>query len=84
MFDDLPEDVLSDLAGRVQLRSFPAGKSVFRQGDRPDAFYVVRKGVLHVIEEDLDTGKERLLRTLGRGESFGELGLVDRRRARRP
>jgi CRP-like cAMP-binding protein/Zn-dependent protease len=78
MFDDLPEDVLSDLAGRVQLRSFPAGKSVFRQGDRPDAFYVVRKGVLHVIEEDLDTGKERLLRTLGRGESFGELGLVDR------
>ena len=78
MFEDLPEDVLSDLAGRVQLRSFPAGKSVFRQGDRPDAFYVIRKGVLHVIEEDPESGNERLLRTLGRGESFGELGLVDR------
>ena len=77
IFEDLPEDILSDLAGRVQLRSFPAGKSVFRQGDRPDAFFVVRQGVLHVIEEDLDTGKERVLRTLGRGESFGELGLVD-------
>jgi CRP-like cAMP-binding protein/Zn-dependent protease len=77
IFEDLPEDILSDLAGRVQLRAFPAGKSVFRQGDRPDAFYVVRQGVLHVIEEDLDTGKERVLRTLGRGESFGELGLVD-------
>jgi putative peptide zinc metalloprotease protein len=77
IFEDLPEDILSDLAGRVQVRSFPAGKSVFRQGDRPDAFYVVRQGVLHVIEEDLDTGKERVLRTLGRGESFGELGLVD-------
>ena len=61
IFEDLPEDILSDLAGRVQLRSFPAGKSVFRQGDRPDAFYVVRQGVLHVIEEDLDTGKERVL-----------------------
>ena len=77
MFEDLPEDILSDLAGRVQLRSFPAGKSVFRQGDRPNAFFVVRQGVLHVIEEDLDSGKERVLRTLGRGESFGELGLVD-------
>jgi len=77
VFEDLPEDILSDLAGRVQLRAFPAGKSVFRQGDRPDAFFVVRQGVLHVIEEDLDTGKERVLRTLGRGESFGELGLVD-------
>jgi CRP-like cAMP-binding protein/Zn-dependent protease len=74
---DLPEDVLSDLAGRVQLRTFAAGKAVFRQGDRPEAFYVVRRGALHVVEEDPDSGKERVLRTLARGESFGELGLVD-------
>ena len=77
IFEDLPEDVLSDLAGRVQLRSYAAGKPVFRQGDRPEAFYVVRRGTLHVLEEDPDTGKERVLRTLGRGESFGELALVD-------
>jgi len=77
IFEDLKEEALSDLAGRVQLRAFPAGKSVFRQGDRPEAFYVVRRGVLHVLEEDPQTGKERVLRTLGRGESFGELGLVD-------
>ncbi len=77
IFEDLPEDALSDLAGRVQLRTFPAGKSVFRQGDRPRAFFVVRRGVLHVLEENPETGKERVLRTLGRGESFGELGLVD-------
>jgi len=77
IFGELPEEVLSDLAGRIQLRSFPAGKSVFRQGDRPRAFFVVRRGVLHVLEEDPETGKERILRTLGRGESFGELGLVD-------
>ena len=77
IFEDLPEEVLSDLAGRVQLRAFPAGKSVFRQGDRPDAFYVVRRGVLHVIEEDMETGKERVLKTVARGESFGELALVE-------
>ncbi len=77
MFEDLPEDVLSDLAGRVRLRSVPAGKPVIRQGDRPEAFYVVRRGTFHVVEEDLGTGKERVLRALGRGESFGELGLVN-------
>jgi CRP-like cAMP-binding protein/Zn-dependent protease len=76
MFDDLPEDVLSDLAGRVRLRTFPAGKPIFRQGDAPDAFYVVRRGTLHVVEENPETGSERLLRVLGRGESFGEVGLV--------
>jgi len=77
MFEDLSEELLSDLAGRVRLHSVPPGKPVIRQGDRPEAFYVVRRGTFHVVEEDHDTGKERVLRVLGRGEAFGELGLVD-------
>jgi cAMP-dependent protein kinase regulator len=77
MFDDLPEDLLSDLAGRVALGRYPAGKPVFRQGDRPDAFYIVRSGALQVIEEDPETGKERILQTIGPGDTFGELGLVN-------
>ncbi len=76
MFEDIPVDALNELAGRVRLRALGPGQAVFRQGDRPNAFYVVRKGVLEVVEEDADTGGERTLRALGRGESFGELGLV--------
>lgn len=79
MFEDLPEEVLSDLAGRVHLRSVPPGKPIIRQGDRPDAFYVVRRGTFHVVEEDPETQKERVLRVVGSGEAFGELGLVDGR-----
>jgi CRP-like cAMP-binding protein/Zn-dependent protease len=74
---ELPEDVLSDLAGRVRLRTFPAGKPVVRQGDRAQAFYVVRRGTLQVVEEDPRTRDRRVLRVLGRGESFGELGLAE-------
>ena len=77
MFEDLPEDVLSDLAGRVKLLAVRLGQTVVRQGERADAFYIVRKGTLQVVEEDAKTGVERVLRTLGRGESFGELGLID-------
>jgi CRP-like cAMP-binding protein len=78
LFDDVPEDVLSDLAGRVRLITFAAGQPVVRQGDRANAFYLVRKGVLRVVEEDPATSAEiRTLRTLGRGEGFGELGLVE-------
>jgi CRP-like cAMP-binding protein/Zn-dependent protease len=75
-FDDLPEDVLSDLAGRVRLRILRAGEPIFRQGDRPDAFYVVRRGTVQIEDEDPETGDTRLLRTMDRGESFGEMGLL--------
>jgi CRP-like cAMP-binding protein/Zn-dependent protease len=76
VFEDVPVEVLDELAGRVRLRTFARSQPVFRQGDRPNAFYVVRRGVLEVVEEDPDTGGERSIRTLGRGDSFGELGLI--------
>jgi CRP-like cAMP-binding protein/Zn-dependent protease len=77
VFDDVPEDVLSDLAGRVLLRTFARGQPVVRQGERADAFYVVRSGSLNIVEEDPAEGNERIIRTITRGESFGELGLVE-------
>jgi CRP-like cAMP-binding protein len=78
LFEDVPADTLSELAGRVRLRSVPAGAPVVRQGERAEAFYIVRKGVLQVTEDDPETGRElRTLRTLGRGEAFGELGLAE-------
>jgi CRP-like cAMP-binding protein/multisubunit Na+/H+ antiporter MnhG subunit len=77
LFEDVPEDVLSDLAGRVRLRRVAPGQAIVRQGERSEAFYVVRKGTLQVIEEDAATGNDRPIRLLGRGEAFGELGLVE-------
>ena len=79
-FDDLPEDVLSDLAGRVRLRILHAGEPAFRQGDEPDAFYIVRRGTVRIEDEDPETSATRIIRTMGRGESFGEMGLLGGRR----
>jgi cAMP-dependent protein kinase regulator len=72
----VPIDVLNDLAGRVRLRTLAPNQPLFRQGDRPTGFYVVRRGMLEVVEEDPETGQERQIRTLARGDSFGELGLL--------
>jgi CRP-like cAMP-binding protein/Zn-dependent protease len=76
-FDDLPVEILNELAGRVALRGFHPGQAVFRQGDRPTAFYVVRNGRIAVEEEDPDSGDTQVLRTLERGDSFGEMGLLE-------
>ena len=75
-FADLPVDLLNDLAGRVELRAYAGGEPVFRQGDRADAFYVVRQGLVLIEQEHPDAPDVDVLATLGPGESFGELGLL--------
>lgn len=75
-FEDLPGTILSDLAGRVVLRDILPGQPVIRQGDRSTAFYVIRKGTFNVETEHPETSDVQLLDTLGRGESFGEIGLL--------
>ena len=79
-FEDLPAEVLSDLAGRVSLKNIRPGQAVARQGDRATAFYVVRRGTFSVETEDLETGDSEHLATLGRGDSFGEIGLLKKAR----
>jgi CRP-like cAMP-binding protein/Zn-dependent protease len=74
-FDDLDEDVLSDLAGRVTAVSLRDGQTVFRRGATADAFYVIRSGTIH-IEDVQEDGDVVILTALGRGDAFGELGLI--------
>ncbi|MEX2274698.1 MAG: cyclic nucleotide-binding domain-containing protein [Actinomycetota bacterium] len=76
-FEDLPEEILNDLAGRVALRTVRRGQPVFRQGERATAFYVVRKGVIHIESEHPDTGDTQVLTVLKHGDSFGEVALLE-------
>ncbi len=75
-FVDLPQGILDDLASRVRVRTLGNGQPVFRQGDRATAFYVVRRGSIDIEAEHPETHDIQVLATLGRGDSFGELGLV--------
>jgi cAMP-dependent protein kinase regulator len=38
---------------------------------------VVRSGTFEVVEENTQTGNDRVLRILGRGDAFGEVGLAE-------
>ena len=76
LFEDLPVDVLNDVSGRMQLRHYARGATVLRQGDRAEAFHVIREGAAEVVEVD-PAGAERVIRALGPGETFGEAGLFD-------
>lgn len=66
----LPPLALERLALLLREIDVPAGATPVRQGDIGDAFYVVEAGQLSVHQD----GRE--LRTLGRGDSFGEVALL--------
>jgi CRP/FNR family transcriptional regulator len=76
LFSELSRDELERISRVSVARSFPAGVRVFHEGDRSDACYLVRSGDLRVTREHPD-GRAIALATLGPGDLFGELAMLD-------
>jgi signal transduction histidine kinase len=65
------------LTGRVALRGYRAGATIFAEGAAGDAAYFVRSGSVDIVGTGYDGGR-RLLNHVRRGEVFGEMALIDR------
>src|SRR4051794_2441100 len=76
LFADLEEGELERFSRVAVARSFPAGTRVFHEGDHSDACYIVRSGSFRVTREHSD-GRAITLATLGSGDIFGELAMLD-------
>jgi CRP/FNR family cyclic AMP-dependent transcriptional regulator len=76
LFADLEEGELERFSHVAVPRSFPAGTRVFHEGDSSDACYIVKDGSFRVTREHTD-GRAITLATLGPGEIFGELAMLD-------
>jgi CBS domain-containing protein len=65
-FDELPDEAREDLARSTEVEFFPAGTTVFRQGEGPvEHVWVIRKGTVELV------GDGEVLDVLGEGELFG-------------
>jgi CRP-like cAMP-binding protein len=69
----MSESSLTDLAQFV--RKQPAGTVLFREGDRGQIMYVIRQGSVSIWRRIGET--EVTLATLGPGEFFGEMALLE-------
>jgi CRP/FNR family transcriptional regulator len=76
LFADLEEGELERFSRVAVARSFPAGTRVFHEGDHSDACYIVRDGSFRVTREHSD-GRAITLASLGPGDIFGELAMLD-------
>jgi CRP/FNR family cyclic AMP-dependent transcriptional regulator len=76
LFSELSRGELERISRVSVARAFPAGVRVFHEGDHSDACYLVRSGDLRVTREHPD-GRAIALATLGPGDLFGELAMLD-------
>lgn len=76
LFADLEAGELERFSRVAVPRSFPAATRVFHEGDHSDACYIVRSGSFRVTREHPD-GRAITLATLGPGDIFGELAMLD-------
>ena len=71
LFADLDRDELAQIARLFKQRRFPKGETVIKEGSGGAAFYVIESGEATVM-----IGGE-LRATLGPGDYFGEIALID-------
>ncbi|MEE9338149.1 MAG: Crp/Fnr family transcriptional regulator [Methylococcaceae bacterium] len=72
----LTNDVISQIRQSGISRHYQKKSIIFFQDDDSDAFYYIEQGQVKV-QVLSETGRNNLLRILGPGDYFGELGLLD-------
>jgi CRP/FNR family transcriptional regulator, cyclic AMP receptor protein len=76
LFETLDEKERHELSGHAHARSFAAGQSICRLGDRGDSMMAVAVGTVR-ISLPTAKGKELILADLPAGELLGEIALLD-------
>jgi len=76
IFHALDDERLAAVSRIATLRSVPRLTVVLKEGDKTDNVYFVLNGSLKVLVSD-DEGREVILSILGRGDLFGEMGVID-------
>ena len=75
MFPDLVGPELDSLAEQAEKVSFAPGDTIVAEGDLANRFYVIAQGEVAISRRSPE-GDEVKLATLGRGQFFGEVGIL--------
>ncbi len=77
-FRGLDAAILANLARTALWREYAAGEVLFLEGETTTGLYVVRQGWLKVVKTSPE-GREQVLRFVGPGETFNEVGVFAER-----
>ncbi|KAJ8910800.1 hypothetical protein NQ315_014508 [Exocentrus adspersus] len=75
IFKNLPEDTLIKISDVLEETYYTHGDYIIRQGARGDTFFIISKGRVKVTMKMPNTNEEKYIRTLTKGDFFGEKAL---------
>jgi sulfate permease, SulP family len=76
LFEGRHEDTLVDVEAQLEVRSYHAGEKIFATGDDDRDLFLIRKGSVR-IALPVKEGQSYHLRSMGKGNFFGEFGFLD-------
>jgi len=76
LFQNLSLETLERLGELLEERNYAAGATVFYENSLGDFLYVIKEGSLEVVKT-VDEHSEEVLTTLGPGDFFGEMGILE-------
>ncbi|XP_076264769.1 protein kinase, cGMP-dependent at 21D isoform X2 [Rhynchophorus ferrugineus] len=76
LLESLSNDVLTKVADVLEVEFYPAGAYIIRQGASGDTFFIISSGSVKVTQRLPGHLDEEEIRTLGRGDYFGEQALL--------
>ena len=74
-FPVLSEAQLVKATRKLEPQAFTPGAVIVNQGDTPDKFYIVTKGIVEVLRQEPD-GQQIVVARLRSGQYFGEIALL--------
>ena len=74
IFESLPDEGIERLKNSCELLTVEPGKAIITEGEDADSMYIIRLGQVRVSKKL--AGGELTLAYLGKGDCFGEIGLL--------
>ena len=76
IFSELTKRDLNALAQTARQRRYTAGEVIVKEGNSAIGCFIVSSGEVEVVK-GLDSPDEKVLATLGPGDFFGEMAIID-------
>src|SRR5205814_9275268 len=77
LFAQFTDEALDTCARSLRVRRFKRNETIFHQGDPGDSLFIIESGAVKIVLPSPEGEEGAIIATLGRGDFFGELALID-------